>query len=186
MHPVYWYFGDFRLDAANACLWRGEERLALRPKTFAILIYLVTHADELVTKEALLDAVWPDTIVSDGVLKTSIRDLRYILGEKARTPQFIATEHRRGYRFIAPVTTVDPDHIHTAAAEPPPQPIQSDDAAQPLMDLRPATRIVARETELARLHQGFTDACHHEPQLIFVTGEAGIGDRPGRCVLGSD
>ncbi|PON16706.1 hypothetical protein C2W62_17045 [Candidatus Entotheonella serta] len=91
MRPLYRYFGNFRLDEANACLWRGNERLALRPKTFSILMHLVAHAGQLVTKEELLDEVWPDAVVSDGVLKTSVRDLRQMLGEKARAPQFIAT-----------------------------------------------------------------------------------------------
>ena len=96
MPPLQYRFGDFRLDLANACLWRGDERLALRPKTFNVLSYLVTHADDLVTKEELLEAVWPGTTVGDGVLKASIRDLRLMLGETARAPQFISTEYRRG------------------------------------------------------------------------------------------
>ena len=107
MSPQLWRFGDFQLDTANACVWQGDQRLILRPKAFDLLSYLVTHPNRLLSKENLLDAVWPDTIVSDTVLKTSIRDLRRALGESARTPQFIATEHRRGYRFIASVVEVE-------------------------------------------------------------------------------
>jgi DNA-binding response OmpR family regulator len=47
-----WHFGPFRLDLAHACLWHAEQLVILRPKTFAILVYLVTHAGQLVTKEA--------------------------------------------------------------------------------------------------------------------------------------
>src|SRR5215813_4063520 len=100
---MQWHFGPFRLDRANAELWRAEQPVTLRPKTFEILVYLVTHAGQLVTKKALLDAVWPETAVGNGVLKTSMHELRTALGETARTPQFIATVPRRGYRFVAPV-----------------------------------------------------------------------------------
>src|SRR5262252_9076684 len=99
-----WVFGPFRLDTTNECLWHGTDAIALKPKTFAVLQYLVTHAGQLVTKAALLDAVWPETAVSDGILKVCIAELRKALGDRVQTPQFIATVHRRGYRFVAPVT----------------------------------------------------------------------------------
>ena len=102
-----WHFGPFRLDQAQAGLWRAEQPVPLRPKTLALLAYLVQHAGQLVTKEALLDAVWPETAVGDGVLKTGMNELRKALGETARAPQWIATVHGRGYRFVAPVTVID-------------------------------------------------------------------------------
>ena len=82
------------------------------PKAFALLQYLVVHAGRLVTKEELLDACWPETAVSDGVLKVHIGELRKALGETGRTPRFIATVHRRGYRFVAPVTAAGPRRVH--------------------------------------------------------------------------
>jgi DNA-binding winged helix-turn-helix (wHTH) protein len=57
-------------------LWQGEQLIPLPPKPFAVLAYLVAHAGEVVTKEALLDAVWPKTIVSEGVLKTCMGQIR--------------------------------------------------------------------------------------------------------------
>jgi len=60
---MHWHFGPFRLDLANACLWHAEQPVPLHPKTFAVLVHLVTHAGQLVTKEALVDAVWPETAV---------------------------------------------------------------------------------------------------------------------------
>jgi predicted ATPase/DNA-binding winged helix-turn-helix (wHTH) protein len=98
-------FSPFRLDPANQRLRRGEQVIPLRPKTFAVLRYLVEHAGTLVTKNELLDAVWPATAVSDTVLKTSIREIREALGDIAKTPQFVETAHRSGYRFIGEVAT---------------------------------------------------------------------------------
>jgi non-specific serine/threonine protein kinase len=98
-------FRPFRLDPANQRLSRGEQVIPLRPKTFAVLRYLVEHAGTLVTKTELLDAVWPATSVSDTVLKTSIREIREALGDVAKTPQFVETAHRSGYRFIGEVAT---------------------------------------------------------------------------------
>ena len=102
---MQWHFGPFRLDLPNACLWCADQPVPLRTKTFDVLAYLVAHAGQLVTKEALFDAVWPETIVGDGVLKTSMNELRKALGETAKAPQWIATVRGRGYRFVAPVTT---------------------------------------------------------------------------------
>src|SRR5262250_2924010 len=103
MASPQWHFADFRLDPANACLWRGTQPLALTPKAFDVLHYLVTHPDRLVTKDTLLDAVWPETAVSDTVVRIAIGELRKALGDTVQAPRFIATVLRRGYRFIAPV-----------------------------------------------------------------------------------
>jgi class 3 adenylate cyclase/DNA-binding winged helix-turn-helix (wHTH) protein len=108
MSSPQWFFGDFRLDPDNACLWRGAQAIALTPKAFDVLHYLVTHPDRLVTKDTLLDAVWPEIAISDTVVRIAIGELRRALGDTAQAPRFIATVHRRGYRFLAPVTVVDP------------------------------------------------------------------------------
>src|SRR6516165_9488788 len=103
MASPQWRFADFRLDPDNACLWRGTQPIALTPKAFDVLHYLVTHPDHLVTKDTLLAAVWPETAISDAVVRIAIGELRRALGDTAQAPQFIATVHRRGYRFVAPV-----------------------------------------------------------------------------------
>src|SRR3989442_9585801 len=115
---MQWHFGPFRLDLANACLWHAAQPVTLRPKAFQILVYLVTRAGQLVTKESLLDAIWPETAVGDGVLKTSMHELRKALGETAKAPQWIATVHRRGYRFVAPVTRVESPLLEEVPATP--------------------------------------------------------------------
>ena len=103
MTSPQWCFDCFRLDPDNACLWHGAQAIALSPKVFAVLSYLVTHADRLVTKDELLDAVWPETAVTDAVLRVTIGALRKVLDDTARASRFIATVPRWGYRFLVPV-----------------------------------------------------------------------------------
>src|SRR5215471_11240005 len=103
MTSPQWCFDGFRLDPDHACLWRGAEALALTPKAFAVLHYLVTHPHRLISKDELLDAVWPEVAVTEAVLRVTIGMVRKVLGDPAQTPRFIATMPRRGYRFLAPV-----------------------------------------------------------------------------------
>src|SRR6266511_6193588 len=92
MSPILsWHFGPFRLDLATASLWRGDQLLPLPPKPLAVLVYLVAHAGHVVTKAAVLEAVWPDAMVTEGVLKTCLGQIRQALGERAKTPRYIAT-----------------------------------------------------------------------------------------------
>ena len=94
------FFNHFSLDLVNECLWRGSEEIKIRPKAFAILNYLLNRSGQLVTKEELLNAVWPETFVGDAVLKVTVRQLREVLDDDPKSPRFIETSHRRGYRFI--------------------------------------------------------------------------------------
>jgi len=95
-------FPPFRLDLVNERLWREGQEIPLRQKTFAVLRYLVEHPEQLVTKAALLEAVWAGVYVSDVAPGVCIQELRRALGDERQTPRFIVTIHRRGYRFIAP------------------------------------------------------------------------------------
>jgi pimeloyl-ACP methyl ester carboxylesterase/DNA-binding winged helix-turn-helix (wHTH) protein len=94
-------FGPYRLDAADARLWHGRDAVSLTPKAFAVFEFLVRHAGRLVTKQELLDAVWPDVHVGDAALKVCVREIRRALDDDPRSPRYIETAHRRGYRFIA-------------------------------------------------------------------------------------
>jgi hypothetical protein len=96
---LQWVFGPFRLDQDHACLWCAAQTIPLPPKVFAVLHYLVTHPDRLVTKDELLEAVWPETAVRDAVVRVAIGALRKILGDTAQTPRFIATVPRPGAAF---------------------------------------------------------------------------------------
>ena len=76
-------FGPFRLDEANESLWRDSKTISLRPKAYAVLKYLVDHRGTLVTKEELLEGIWADTFVTDGVLKDCIHQLRDVFEDDA-------------------------------------------------------------------------------------------------------
>src|SRR5499433_3486856 len=108
-----WTFGPFAVDPANACLWHGTEVVALSPKAFDVLHYLVQHPNRVVTKDELLDAVWPETAVTDAVVRMAIAALRKALDDTASS-HFIATVQRRGYRFLASVTVADASGLTAA------------------------------------------------------------------------
>src|SRR5439155_5468220 len=135
---------------------------------FAVLRYLVEQLGQVVTKEELLRTVWSDTVVSEWALTTCIWEIRKALGEAAGAPQYIATVHRRGYRFIAPVTPAQPIQgsrfkVQGSTSEPAPS------------TQHPAPSVVGREAELGHLHRWLEKALAGERQLVFVTGEPGIG-----------
>jgi len=157
-------FGPFRLDEANESLWRDSKTISLRPKAYAVLKYLVDHRGTLVTKEELLEGIWADTFVTDGVLKDCIHQLRDIFEDDARSPQFIETVHRRGYRFIAPVV-----EERTSA---PACPIKPYDPQERTFS---ESEVLDREEALSQLSSWLDKAIDAEKQIVFVTGEAGIG-----------
>src|SRR5215468_12632391 len=107
MTASQWRFESFRLDPVNACLWWGAEAVVLTPKTFDVLHYLIRHSNRLVTKDELLDAVWPETAVTDAVVRVAIAALRKALADTTQPHRFIGTVQRRGYRFLAPVTVAN-------------------------------------------------------------------------------
>jgi DNA-binding winged helix-turn-helix (wHTH) protein/tetratricopeptide (TPR) repeat protein len=96
-------FQEFCLDTANQCLWRGPERVAIPPKPYDMLRYLVENPGRLVTQDELLEKLWPETYVNPELIRKYILDIRKILGDRPDKPKFIETVTKRGYRFIAPV-----------------------------------------------------------------------------------
>ncbi len=156
----HYFFRSFHLDRVNAQLWRGEEEISLRRKTFDVLLYLVDHAGQLVTKAALLDAIWSEVTVSDAMPAICVGELRKALGDEAKTPRLIETVHGRGYRFVAKVTSATPK---VATRQP------------PVLARAPKPIVVGREDELARLQSWYSHVLEGQRRVIFVTGEAGIG-----------
>ena len=100
-------FGPFQLDIRERRLSRGSEVIPLRLKVFDTLRVLVENAGRLVTKQELLDTVWPDAAVEENNLNHNVSVLRKALGEKATGQQYIETVPRVGYRFVAPVEVTE-------------------------------------------------------------------------------
>lgn len=98
-------FGEFTLDVARACVRRGDTKVALRPKSFALLEYLVAHAGRVVGKDELLAAIWPGLIVTEDSLTRCVSELRSALGDSDQ--RVIKTVTKRGYLFDAPVIPLD-------------------------------------------------------------------------------
>jgi TolB-like protein/DNA-binding winged helix-turn-helix (wHTH) protein/Tfp pilus assembly protein PilF len=113
-HFIYEFEG-FELDPRRGVLRRRSDgqALTLTPKAFGTLLYLIEHAGELVEKDALFAAVWPNVVVEEGNLTQTIHVLRRTLGEHRDDHRFIVTVPGRGYRFVAEVTArpVDPDRL---------------------------------------------------------------------------
>jgi len=137
----------------NQCAWLGSDPISLSPKAFAVLFYLAQRPNKLVTKEELLDAVWPDVHVTEGVLKRAILEVRKALNDSAEEPRFIQTLHRRGYRFL----------------------VRADGEPRPPASVRQRSAITGREMELSQLDTWFERAAGERRQLAFVTGEFGLG-----------
>jgi DNA-binding winged helix-turn-helix (wHTH) protein len=98
--PHYLTLEPFCLDVTHGRLWRGEHPIALRPRSLAVLQYLVKHPARLVTKAELLQQLWAGTHVTDIVLRVSIREIRAALGDSATTPHYVETIGQEGYRFL--------------------------------------------------------------------------------------
>jgi len=155
-------FESFRLDAANGCLWRIDQQIALPPRPFMVLQYLVEHPGRLITHDELLDALWPDTFVQPQVLRTYVLELRKLLGDDIARPRFIQTIPKRGYCFVASVTD--------CTSDPRPMPHGSASAAH-----ASGSVIVGRDQELERLEALLQQSSSGHRQLVFLAGEAGIG-----------
>jgi DNA-binding winged helix-turn-helix (wHTH) protein/predicted ATPase len=146
-------FPPFTLDNGNQQLLHGTKKISIRPKSFAILRYFVEHPHQLVTKEELLSAIWPNTKVVEAALKVSILEIRKALGDIASASKYVQTEGRKGYRFIAPVSLR----------------LSEDSGGDS------SVYFVGRSAELGQL-RGYIDLANTgKRQVVFVTGEPGIG-----------
>ncbi len=116
MDPLHgessWTFGPFVLDSARRTLSRNGEPVAITPKAFDILTVLAASGGQLVTKEAIIRAVWPDTIVDEGNLTFQVSTLRKALEDDASSAdRYIVTVPGRGYQLVTPVERVGAEII---------------------------------------------------------------------------
>ncbi len=154
-------FAAFRLDTGNECLWHDGVQIALPPRPFMVLRYLVENPARLITHDELLDALWPETYVQPQVLRTYMLDLRKVLGDDAGQPRFIQTLPKRGYCFVAPVSEHEGDARDAG--------VGGDGSASK------GRSIVGRDEDLICLRAEAKRVEHGQRRVVFVTGEAGIG-----------
>jgi DNA-binding winged helix-turn-helix (wHTH) protein/tetratricopeptide (TPR) repeat protein len=132
-HAVAYRFGPFRLRLAGRVLERDGRRVQLTPKVIDTLFVLIEHAPEVVTKEALMSAVWPDVNVVESGLSRNISALRKALEEESGPEplEYVENIPRRGYRFLAPITFEFAGPAGDEAAASPPAPATRGDEPQP-------------------------------------------------------
>lgn len=152
-------FGDVRFNAHTGELQRDGRVARLTPRAAALLTALLEGAPGLVTKEQLLNRVWGGRAISDEALTSCILELRRALDDDARNPRYIETRHRRGYRLMVPAIGLADRgrEVSTEAIAPEP------------------ARLVGRAEELAELARCLQRARAGQRQLVFLTGEPGIG-----------
>ena len=101
-------FDEFRLDTSKRLLTKaGGEQVALTPKVFDTLVYLVRHAGKVVEKDELMREIWSDSVVEENNLNQNISILRRIFGEKPGEQRFIVTVPGHGYRFVPEVRLIE-------------------------------------------------------------------------------
>jgi hypothetical protein len=144
-------FGPFRLDTTRGRLWHGEQTILLRRRSLAMLRYLAEHPGRLVTKAELRQHVWAGMHVTDTVLRVCAREIRAALGDVVEAPQYLHTIGGQGYTFD----------------------VQGDGGASPPMVAGPI--IVGRQREVEALQELFQRAARGNRQLVFLSGEAGVG-----------
>ena len=101
-------FGPFTFDRTSRLLRRGEQELSLPPRVLGVLELLLTRAGEIVPRHEIIDSVWKEAFVTDTSLAEAISFLRQSLGDDPQAPTYIQTVHRRGYRFVAPLSDSSP------------------------------------------------------------------------------
>jgi predicted ATPase/DNA-binding winged helix-turn-helix (wHTH) protein len=100
-------FGTFRLDLAQRVLMEGDREVRLGSRAFEILLALLETPGEVVTKNKLMERIWPNVVVEEGTLRVHIASLRKALGDGRSGMRYVENVTGHGYRMIAPVTSVD-------------------------------------------------------------------------------
>ena len=150
-------FGRYELDATQG-LTHGGQEIRLTPKSLAVLWLLADRAGRVVSKDELFELVWADTAVTDSALATCIQEIRHALHDDARSPRFVETVHRRGYRFIA--------RLSAGSTVP---------RREAVLPTQAATALFGRDGALDAVRSAFEAARVGPRQVCFIIGEPGIG-----------
>lgn len=173
-------FPPFHIPAKVDLLYRGQTMIPLERRAVQVLRFLAEHHDRVVTKDELLEAVWPDTFTTDGVLKRAVSQARRALGDGTDEIRFIETYHGQGYRFIAAVTTAAavPTLTTEPARTPPPPateippPPQTEALAVGIPNYN---QLIGRAAESAVLQSEYRRVQDGAGHPVMLIGEPGIG-----------
>jgi tetratricopeptide (TPR) repeat protein len=116
--PRIYRLDGLEIDTSQVCLKREGREQHLRQQTFKVLVYLLEQRQRVVSKDEIIEEIWPDTAVTDNALEQCLAEIRKALGDDSRNPRFIKTIPRAGYRFIAAVEAVEPNESIAQEPEP--------------------------------------------------------------------
>lgn len=159
-------FGPFRLDTATQLLWNEEANVKLTPKVYRLLLYFLLHSGRLISHQELFDSVWEGRIVDDSALRLAVNSLRNALHDERKSPRYILTVCKRGYRFMADVSVNN--HCFFAKTNP-----TNSLCYRPKVQSFPAW--FEYTNELTGLQEALQYASNGERRLVFLNGEQGIG-----------
>ena len=142
-------FGPYRLLMRRRLLFRGDEQLPLGSRAVEILLLLIEHAGEVVSKAQIIDRVWPGTFVEESNLRVQIASIRRALGDVSEKPLYLQTVAGRGYRFVGTLSASGPSH---------PEPLHGQ------------SRLLGRDAEIAALCDDIADW-----RLVTLVGLGGVG-----------
>jgi DNA-binding winged helix-turn-helix (wHTH) protein/tetratricopeptide (TPR) repeat protein len=178
VQPLRWArFGAIELDARAGELHTSGRRIRLQNQPFQLLVLLLEHAGEVVTQDAIRSKLWgSDTVVEFELgIGTAMKKLRHALGDDAATPRYVETLPRRGYRWLIPVTWANARTTDGSGPSPTTVPALGQPSTAAEVTASTRGQLVGRASALDALHDSLRRALRHERQLVFVTGEPGIG-----------
>ncbi len=166
-HNVTYGFGTFYLETNTQLLRHKSENIRLQPKVYRLLLYFLQHPGRLISRDELFDEVWHSKYIEDAALRRAVNALRKALLDESKTPRYILTDCRRGYRFLPDVTIEIGYKWNTKS-----------DQIINLHD-RPSTEFpddaVQYDVELAQLLEAFDQAADGKRRLVFLNGERNTG-----------
>src|SRR5690349_17890802 len=133
---VQYEFGDCALDSDRRELTRRAEAVAIGPKVFDLLLYLVQNREHVVSKDDLMDAVWAGRIISESTLTSHINAVRKAIGDSGEEQRLVRTLARKGFRFVGDVKETPDGRASSGTAE-------QDEAAAPALTLPDSPSIAA-------------------------------------------
>src|SRR5262245_51022039 len=153
-------FDDFRVDTGQFFLIKAGQTIPITPTVFRILLVLLEHAGQMVTKEDLMKSVWPDCFVEAGNLNRNVSTLRKALDEKPSDHRYIETIPKTGYRFVAPVRSMSYQPVTSGARK----------IVNPSVQ-----QIVGRGAERATLRQIYEGTQLGHGGIVCISGDTGLG-----------